>query len=181
MCLLNAMHLKNHLQNNCIKYLFLFRIPVPLRGPQSFWLGGPQSFSQQSAKDTGYAQSPYHNHFNILVYNSWSVHSAILPGVTGLLHLRCTAQTHALKCLRAFRFVRERAGGDALAVTRTVSALVQEQCRKNLSDVGFIFNWRSYQGGVCYVFQGYPSPSHHVRNMNRLHDGGSGEPQHLSF
>lgn len=81
------MHLHSCSGGVFLKYLFLFRIPVPLRGPQSFWLGGPQSFSQQSAKDTGYAQSPYHNHFNILVCNSWLVHSAVLPGVTGLLHL----------------------------------------------------------------------------------------------
>ena len=70
------MHLKKirHLQNSGVKYLFLFRMPIPLSGPQSFWPGGPQSFSQQSAQDTGCTQSahspPYHHQNRTIIIES---------------------------------------------------------------------------------------------------------------
>lgn len=162
----------------------LYEVPAPfqnacfaLSGPQSFWPGGPQSFSQQSVKDTGCAQPPYHN--QTLIFLCVIVGRCILwffLALSGLSQVMHSPDMHWSA------YTLSNLYGKGLDETHLLSLNGSCSCpgavQEKLSGVGFIFNWCSYQGEVC-VFQGYLTLSHHV--MNRLHDGGSGEPQQLSF
>lgn len=128
MGVLDAVHLKKNnsriaVSNTCSlsEYLFLYVVPG-----LSSWVVPRAAVSEGRSLLT----VPCHDQtlLDIPACNSWPVHSAILVGLSGLLHI-CTAHTSASNCLRTSKFIRERAGCDTLAVIRTVPALVQEQHR----------------------------------------------------
>lgn len=164
MCLLNALRLYS-----CSGGVFL-EVPVPFQNTcSSQWspvfLAGWSTELQPAVSEghrlrTGPLPQP---DFNIPACSSWPVQSAILPGVIRLIAHMMRSPDACIEVLTRFQICKGKGWMRRTCCHQNSSCSCPGAVQEKRSCLGFIFNWRNYQGGVCYVFQRYLSLSHRVR------------------